>query len=455
MGKKVGARPRAPPASGMTETIFALSSAPGRAGVAVIRVSGDGARAAFAALTGRAPPAPRRLVLARLHDPAGDVIDQAVCLWFAAPASFTGEDICEFHVHGGRAVIEAVLAALGRMTGLRPARPGEFTRRAVEHGKFDLTAAEALADLIAAETEQQRLLALRQQEGGLAELYERWRRQLTRALAWAEAVIDFGEDEVPESIWAEVCDGVRGLAYEMQQHLDDGQRGERIRDGLTIAVLGPPNAGKSSLVNVLARREVAIVAPTAGTTRDLIEVRLDLSGYAVTLVDTAGLRQAGEEIEAEGIRRALARARTADLRLLLLDATAPQAVDLLPDEARNSADIVVWNKVDLVSGWGMPGLAISAQTGQGVAEVVEALADKVRSRLDKPGEAPVLTRARHRRAVEEAMSALGRAVVVPEGAPELMAEDLRLASRALGQITGTVDVEELLDVIFRDFCIGK
>jgi tRNA modification GTPase len=390
-----------------------------------------------------------------LQDGSGKPIDQALCLWFAAPASFTGEDVCEFHVHGGRAVIEALLAELGRMTGLRPAGPGEFTRRAVEHGKLDLTAAEALADLIAAETEQQRRLALRQQEGALAEVYERWRGQLTRALAWAEAVIDFGEDEVPESVWAEVHAEVHKLAYEMQQHLTDDQRGELIRDGLTIAVLGPPNAGKSSFVNVLARRDVAIVAPSAGTTRDLIEVRLDLAGYAVTLVDTAGLRQAGEAIEAEGIRRSLARARSADLRLLLLDATAPQAVALLPQEVCDAADIVVWNKVDLVTAPDRPGLAMSAQTGKGVAEVVGALAEKVRNRLERPGEAPVLTRARHRRAVEEAARALTRAEAAPQAAPELMAEDLRLASRALGRITGAVDVEELLDLIFRDFCIGK
>ncbi len=439
----------------MTATIFALSSAPGRAGVAVIRVSGDRARDAVEALTGRAPPAPRQAVLAGLRDGAGTLIDHGLCLWFGAPASFTGEDVCEFQIHGGRAVIAALLGALGQIEGLRPARPGEFTRRAVEHGKFDLTAAEALGDLVAAETEQQRLLALRQQEGALGELYERWRRQLIRALAWAEAVIDFGEEEVPESVWTKVTRDARVLANEMQQHLNDGQRGELIRDGLTIAVVGPPNAGKSSLVNILARRDVAIVAPTAGTTRDLIEVRLDLSGYAVTLVDTAGLREAGEEIEAEGIRRSLARARSADLRLLLLDASAPQTSDLVPLEVRSTADIVVWNKVDRARVPEAGGLAISARTGEGVPDIIEALAERVRERLESPSEAPVLTRARHRKAVEEAVTALKRALLVPEGAPELMAEDLRLAGRALGQITGAVDVEELLDVIFKDFCIGK
>ncbi len=393
--------------------------------------------------------------MAGLRDGAGTLIDHGLCLWFGAPASFTGEDVCEFQIHGGRAVIAALLGALGQIEGLRPARPGEFTRRAVEHGKFDLTAAEALGDLVAAETEQQRLLALRQQEGALGELYERWRRQLIRALAWAEAVIDFGEEEVPESVWTKVTRDARVLANEMQQHLNDGQRGELIRDGLTIAVVGPPNAGKSSLVNILARRDVAIVAPTAGTTRDLIEVRLDLSGYAVTLVDTAGLREAGEEIEAEGIRRSLARARSADLRLLLLDASAPQTSDLVPLEVRSTADIVVWNKVDRARVPDAGGLAISARTGEGVPDIIEALAERVRERLESPSEAPVLTRARHRKAVEEAVTALKRALLVPEGAPELMAEDLRLAGRALGQITGAVDVEELLDVIFKDFCIGK
>ena len=439
----------------MMATIFALSSAPGRAGVAVIRVSGDRARTAFEVLTGRTRPAPRQAVLARLRDGTGATLDQALCLWFGAPASFTGQDVCEFHVHGGRAVVEAVLGALGQIAGLRPARPGEFTRRAVEHGKFDLTAAEALGDLIAAETEQQRLLALRQQEGGLANLYDQWRTQLTRALAWAEAVINFGEDEVPESAWAKVCGDVRSLADEMQQHLSDGQRGELIRDGLTIAIVGPPNAGKSSLINILARRDVAIVAPTAGTTRDSIEVRLNLCGYAVTLVDTAGLREAGEDIEAEGIRRALARARSADLRLLLLDATAPQALAAVPLEVRNAGDMVVWNKIDLAPAPDAAGLALSAQTGEGVPKIIAILAEKVRQRLESPSEAPVLTRARHRKAVEEAVDALARALVTPEDAPELMAEDLRLAGRALGQITGAVDVEELLDVIFQDFCIGK
>lgn len=439
----------------MAATIFALSSAPGRAGIAVIRVSGDAAREAFETLTGRALPEPRQVVLVHLRDHAGHPIDRALGLWFRAPSTFTGEDVCEFHTHGGHAVTEAVLGALGRIRGLRLADPGEFTRRAVEHGKLDLTAAEAIADLIEAETEQQRLLALRQQEGALAELYGRWREQLTRVLAWMEAVIDFGEDEVPETIWTSVRHDTERLSYEMRQHLDDSHRGELIRDGLTIAVVGPPNAGKSSLVNVLSKREVAIVAPTAGTTRDLIEVRLNLSGYAVTLVDTAGLREAAEEVEAEGIRRSLKRAQNADLRILVLDAADSGAAMKLPDEVRKGADIVVWNKADLCSAPGPGALGISARTGAGITDLVEILARCVRERLQLSREAPVLTRARHRASVEDAVRALERALAAPAGAPELMAEDLRLASRSLGRITGAVDVEQLLDVIFRDFCIGK
>lgn len=477
------------------ETIYALSSAPGRAGVAVVRVSGPGAGAALRILTGRNLPPPREAALARLRDGAGQTIDHALVLWFPAPGSFTGEDVAEFHVHGGRAVLEALFAALAAVAGLRPAEPGGFTRRAVENGKFDLTAAEALIDLIDAETQSQRRQALRQQEGALAALYDGWRGRLIGALAWVEASIDFADEELPGGLATEGRVAAGGLAAEMRAHLRDAHRGELVREGLTIAVVGQPNSGKSTLVNALARRDVAIVSALPGTTRDIIEVRLDLGGYAVTLADTAGLREAAEGIEAEGVRRALARAENADLVLLVLDSAAAEPFAGLPAELIASADLVVWNKADLVT-HSAPHpsrrcsaapqdedilhsphpeedahpsphpeeprrgvskdegeLIISAKTGDGLPELIATLTALVRDRLALASEAPVLTRARHRAAVEEAVAALERAGAAAE--PELMAEDMRLAARALGRITGRVDVEDLLDVIFRDFCIGK
>lgn len=422
------------------ETIYALSSAPGRAGVAVVRVSGPDAARAIEALTGRPSPRPRAAVLRRIGE-----IDRALVLFFERPGSFTGEDVAEFHIHGGRAVVEAVLGALAPFG--RPAEPGEFTRRAVANGKLDLTQAEAIADLVEAETEAQRRQALRQYDGALSTLYEGWRTALIRAGAWAEAAIDFSDEELPADTVAQAHDAIRTVAAEIAKHLDDSGRGEKLREGLTIAVVGPPNAGKSSLVNALARRDVAIVAETAGTTRDVIEVRMDLGGYLVTLADTAGLRDAADGIEAEGVRRALARADAADLVLLLLDASA----DAPPPDIR--ADLVAWNKSDLKRR--NDGLCISLKTGEGLDTLIAALTAKIRDRLDTAGEAPALTRRRHRHALEHAHRALLSALAAPADRPELLAEDIRLALRALGRITGRVDIEELLDVVFKDFCIGK
>lgn len=437
------------------DTVFALSSAPGRAAIAVVRVSGPAAGAAVAALTGREQIPPRKAVFARLRDPHGALIDEALVLWFPAPFSETGEDVAEFQTHGGRAVVEAVLAALGAVPGLKPAGPGAFTRRAVENGKFDLTGAEALIDLIDAETEAQRRQALRQMGGALAVLYDGWRARLIRASAWAEAGIDFADEEVPGDADAEARSSVEEILREIQAHLDDSHRGELVREGMYLTVIGQPNSGKSTLVNVLARRDVAIVAETAGTTRDVIEVRMDLGGYAVTLADTAGLREAAEAIEAEGVRRALARAEAADIVVLVLDGTAADPFAGIPPEARARASLKVWNKADLGFPQPREGLNISAKTGEGIPVLVEALTGLVKERLAGVREAPVLTRARHRHALEEAAVALGRALQAPPGAPELMAEDMRLALRSLGRITGRVDIEELLDVVFRDFCIGK
>jgi tRNA modification GTPase len=323
----------------------------------------------------------------------------------------------------------------------------------VENGKLDLTQAEAIADLVDAETDAQRRQALRQYDGALAELYEGWRADLIKAGAWAEAAIDFSDEELPADTLGRTRAAIAGILRDIQRHLDDSRRGEVLREGLHLTVIGPPNAGKSSLVNALARRDVAIVAETAGTTRDVIEVRMDLGGYPVILADTAGLRDTAEVIEAEGVRRALARAESADLVLLLLDGSATDPFTGLPEGTRG--DLVVFNKSDLPWPAKRDGLSVSLKTGDGLDAMIDALTAKVRERLERPTEAPVLTRARHRRALEEASRSLEHALTAPDDQPELMAEDLRLALRAIGRITGRVDIEDVLDVVFRDFCIGK
>jgi tRNA modification GTPase len=434
------------------DTIFALSTAPGRAGVAVVRVSGPEAARALEALSGRPVPPPRNAAMTGFFDDQRNLIDRGLAIFFKAPASFTGEDTAEFHVHGGRAIVGAMLDALAAL-GLRPAEAGEFTRRAVEHGKLDLTQAEAIADLVDAETSAQRRQALRQYEGALTELYEGWRADLIRASAWSEAAIDFSDEELPPDMLARTRQVISGIIEEIERHMDDSARGEILREGLHLTVIGPPNAGKSSLVNALARRDVAIVAETAGTTRDVIEVRMDLGGYPVTIADTAGLRDTSEAIEAEGVRRALARAGAADLVLLLLDGSATDPTAGVPPNTR--ADLAVFNKSDLPWPTKRDGIAISLRTGEGLGAMIAALTAKVRERLESPGEAPMLTRKRHRHALEEAVRSLQHALTAPDDHPELLAEDLRLALRSLGRITGRVDIEELLDVVFKDFCIGK
>ena len=434
-------------------TIYAVSTAPGRAAIAVLRVSGPEASAALRALGGDRLPAPRKAALRTLRDGAGAWIDQALVLWFPGPGSETGEDVVEFHLHGGRAISEAALAALASVPGLRAAERGEFTRRAVENGKLDLTRAEALADLIDAETPAQRLQALRQYQGALADLYEDWRARLIAVLAWVEAAIDFSDEELPEGIEDRLHAPIEVLHAEMTRHLDDARRGEITREGLFLTVIGAPNAGKSSLVNALARRDVAIVSEIPGTTRDIVETRLDLGGYVVHLADTAGLRQTGDVIEREGVRRALARAAASDMTLLVLDGTAVDPFAGLDAAAIAQAGVIAWNKCDLY--WPAPreGLRISARTGEGLDTLLEILREQVSARLERAREAPPMTRARHRECVTAAAEALARALDQRES--ELAAEDLRLALRAVGRLTGRVDIEELLDVVFRDFCIGK
>ncbi len=454
----------------MTATIFAPATASGRAGVAVIRLSGPAAGKAVEVLTGRSLPPPRTAQLGRLTNPrTGEILDRGLILWFPEPHSFTGEDVAEFHVHGGRAVVAGVIEALAALPGLRLAEPGEFSRRGFENGKFDLTAAEAVADLVDAETAAQRRQALRQMEGELGRLYEGWRARLTRALAHLEADIDFPDEDLPAGVSDQVRPELMALADELARHLDDDRRGERLRDGIHIAILGAPNAGKSSLLNALARRDAAIVSERAGTTRDVVEVHLDLGGYPVVLADTAGLRDAVDEIESEGIRRALDRAARADLKLAVFDATLWPERDAQTEAMIDGNTLVVLNKIDLNKAGlnkigcatedvgalaGRSILLVSAATGTGLPDLLRALTAAVAERYEGLGAgSPALTRARHRSALEECGMALCRAVTADLS--ELAAEDVRLASRALGRITGRVDVEDLLDVIFRDFCIGK
>ena len=434
----------------MKSTIYALASAPGRAGVGVVRVSGPQAGRVLAALAGTLPP-PRKAVLRRLTI-ENEAIDEAIVLWFAAPASFTGEDCAEFHIHGGRAVREALFRFFDGF-GLKPAEPGEFSRRAVENGKLDLTRAEAIADLVDAETESQRRQALRQHDGLLADLYEGWRSALIVALARAEAAIDFSDEDLPADLEQRLRVPVQSLRAEMQRHLDDSRRGEITREGLFLTIIGAPNAGKSSLVNALARRDIAIVSEIPGTTRDILETRLDLAGYVVHVADTAGLRETSDAIESEGVRRALARAAVSDMTLLVLDGSARDPFAGLDGDAVANAALTVWNKSDLP--WHAPreGMRISAKTGAGLDALLTSLAAEVRKRLERPREAAPMTRARHRENVAAAIEALSRALDQSES--ELMAEDLRLALRAIGRLTGRVDIEELLDTVFRDFCIGK
>lgn len=439
-------------------TIFAPASGAGSAGVAVIRVSGPASGDALRRLCQCEPP-PRRLTRVQVSDPmSGDVLDDGLAAWFPAPASFTGEDVVELYIHGGRAVLAAVLDALGGCPGLALAEPGAFTRRAFENGKLDLTAAEGLADLVAAETEAQRSQALRQMQGELGRLYEDWRQRLVENLAHLEAAIDFSDEDLPGDLVGRVREAVGKLSEEIGGHLADGHRGERLRDGFHIAILGPPNVGKSSLLNRLARRDAAIVAETAGTTRDVIEVHLDLGGYPVILADTAGLRDSEDLVEAEGVRRAARRGRESDLRLVVLDAAVWPEVDPPAREVIDAEAVVVVNKIDLrepeppLKFEGRSVHSVSALTGRGLDGLVERLASTVAERFAGGG-APVLTRARHRQALETCRDALDR--YLRAKADELAAEDLRLAVRALGRITGRVDVEDLLDVIFRDFCIGK
>jgi tRNA modification GTPase len=452
------------------DTIFALSSGRPPAAIAVIRISGPRAGGALEQLTGRLPQ-PRRASLVKVRDPAtGDVIDEGLALWFPGPRSETGEDIAELQVHGGRAVIAEVLAALGGVEGLRPAEAGEFTRRAFENGRLDLTAVEGLADLVAAETRAQRRQAYQHLKGLLGERAESWRQRLVEALALVEAAIDFSDEEdVPKEAMARALASIRPLAEEVGCAIGSGH-GERLREGLRVAIAGPPNAGKSTLFNRLARREAAIVSPFPGTTRDVLEAHLDLGGYPVTVLDTAGIRESDDPVEREGVRRATEQAAQADLTLWVLDATAISSSTapevLQPAHGRSCG--VVWcvvNKIDLLSAAAQQTAEsqfdkeltvhlLSGLTTAGLDALVDAIGGFAAGFFS--AEPALVTRARQRAQLRATVLALRAAEdAARQGCEEIVAEQLRLATRALGKLLGRVDIEDILDVIFRDFCIGK
>ncbi len=427
-----------------TDTIFAPATARGRAGVAVIRISGARAHAVVRALCGDLPEE-RRASLRTLRV-GGDVLDQALVLVFGAGRSFTGEDVAELQVHGSPAVVSALLSALGRMAGLRLAEPGEFTRRALERGRMDLTEVEGLGDLLAAETEAQRRQAQRVLSGAVGRKVDGWRSRLVRAASLLEVTIDFADEDVPTDVTPEVLSLIGELRAEFEREAAGVAVAERIRDGFEVAVLGAPNMGKSTLVNALAGRDIALTSAVPGTTRDVLEVRLDIDGLAVTVLDTAGLRETEDEVERLGVGRARARAEGADLRVFLVAPGAgPEAGIWQP------GDLVVTAKADR-TGAG-PG-AVSGLTGAGVSELLAAIGAALSARTVS---AATLTRARHRQAVLRGLEALKTAEAgLRRGEEvELVAEDLRAALRALDALVGRVDVEHILDVVFAEFCIGK
>lgn len=443
------------------QTIFALSSAPGRAGIAVVRISGPQVQAALSALVGELP-SPRSATLRPIRHPeTAELLDSAIVLFFPAPQSFTGEDVGELHIHGGRAVIDGVLGGLTLLAGLRPAMAGEFARRAFENGKLDLTRVEALADLIDAETEAQRRQAIDQLGGRLQRIYEDWRHRLVEIQALVEASLDFSDEaDVAEQIFENASEAIRDVAGEISEHLGDGRYGEILRSGFRVVLAGPPNVGKSSLLNALAGRAAAIVSSEAGTTRDVIEVHLNLGGYPIIVTDTAGMRDGGTEIEQEGIRRAVGRMRDAQLVIWLSDAS--EATSEIPPKLQHMCEqqVTIRNKLDLLPKMDREDLShelmsISALTGEGVNQLVEVIARFAKDKLQQGGAEPSPTSARQRAHLVNCQAALERYLAGHHLYPELRAEELREAASAVGRITGRIDVEEVLDKIFAGFCIGK
>ncbi|MBI37537.1 MAG: tRNA uridine-5-carboxymethylaminomethyl(34) synthesis GTPase MnmE [Alphaproteobacteria bacterium] len=443
----------------MIDTIYSLSTGAGSSGVAIIRLSGPASEEVLKKLTRKRAPEPRLASLRRIHNPIDqNAIDEGIVIWFPGPNSYTGEDVVEFHVHGGPSITEEVLKSISTVASCRIAEPGEFTRRAFQLGKMDLTSAEAVADLIDAKTIEQRRQALKQFDGQLAGLYDEWRKQLIDILAYAESAIDFSDEELPEGINNTITNNILYLINNIAQHIDDKKIGERIRSGFNIAILGAPNSGKSSLLNRLATRDVAIVSDTAGTTRDVIEVQMNLEGFAVIVSDTAGIRDTQNEIEFEGVRRARKAADEADLVVVVFDALDLPDISEITKNYISDKSLVLVNKVDLLD-HSLPGeingketLGISAKTGEGFEEFQLRLNREVKNYFGN-NEQPVLTRERHRKALEDTLASLNRSTQAV--LPELVAEDIRLAVRSIGKITGRVDVEDVLDIIFGEFCIGK
>lgn len=440
------------------ETIFAPATPPGRSGVAVLRISGKEAGQVFD-LFALPHPLPRMATLACLKDPmSGEMIDQALLFWFPAPSSFTGEDVVELHLHGSRAVMGEMLRLLSKQEGFRLAEPGEFSRRAFMNNKMDLTAAEGIADLIDAETQAQRKQALRQMSGTLAQACEALRTHIIEVRAHLEAYLDFPDEEIPREVATRLDDEVLGIETLITRMLGDNRIGEKIREGFYVVLLGIPNAGKSTLMNLLAKRDVVIVSPEAGTTRDIIEVHLEIGGALVTLADMAGIRQTTATIEAEGITRALIRAVQADLRLLVLDVSAPRSEQAAILSHEQPDDVVILHKSDLTTPHMgeylelADALPVSSQTGEGVENLISVLKQRIDERLSG-GQDAVITRERHRVAFERArehLAASRRATAL-----EIKGEELRLASYALSTVIGVVQVEDILDVVFSSFCIGK
>ncbi len=435
-------------------TIFALATAPAKSGVAIIRISGKGAAPALEKLTGAPCPAPNFAKYSVIRHPtSGTVIDHGLALYFKAPHSFTGEDVVELHLHGSLAVIRELLDVLSGLDGLTPAEPGEFTRRAFLNGKLDLTQAEGLADLIDAGTHAQKTQAMRQMAGAMSAFYNDIRDKTIKCLALLEAYIDFPDEEIPESVLAEWRQTIINLQKTIAAALADHRRGEALREGLSIVIIGAPNAGKSSLLNLMAKRDAAIVSHHAGTTRDVIEVQMDIAGYPVILMDTAGLRESDNEIEEEGIRRARARAGQADIKLALFDASKLPEMDAHTKELLDDNSIVIISKCD-TSKLQTPHstLRLSTKTGEGVDTLLSLIEQKVTAFFAGEG-ATLVTRARHRALLSEAELLLSAAL--SDKPLELSCEELRRASLAIGKITGKIALDDVLDVIFRDFCIGK
>lgn len=448
----------------MADTVFALATAPGRAAVAVIRLSGPDSGAAVMRLAGALPPA-REARLRVLKSDAGAVLDRALVLWFPGPESYTGEDGAELHLHGGPAVVDGVTEALVGL-GLRLAEPGEFTRRAFENGRMDLSQAEAVADLVEAESDAQRRQALAQLDGALARRHETWRLEIVETLALLEAAVDFPDEELPEDLAARARPRLDALRDELDAALADATRGEKVRDGYRIAIIGAPNAGKSSLLNWLVGRDAAIVNATPGTTRDVVEIPLLIGGFKVVVADTAGVRAATDAIEAEGVRRARTWAESADLRLWVTDAAAGDGAWREALDLTRAGDLAVLNKIDLTRGsdaadandaahaGGLEAHPVSVDSGVGMDVFHVKLCERITTALSG-AEFPAATRLRHRERLREAREHINRAIAALDQGAELAAEDVRLAARALGRITGRIDPELILDSIFSSFCIGK